>query len=96
MTEKGVPFENVDYLVDRISAAKLRQLLASAGLKPEDAIRRGEPAYRGHLAGKTMKDSELIEVMAAHPDLIQRPVVVRGEKAVLARSIEKLSDLDLS
>ena len=92
MTEKGVSFENVNYLVDRISAAKLRQLLASAGLRPEDALRRGETAYRG----KALTDTQLIELMAAHPELIQRPIVVRGKKAVLARPIAKLSDLGLA
>lgn len=96
MTEKGVPFKNVNYLVDRISAEELRQLLASAGLRPEDALRRGEAAYREHVAGKTLTDSQLIELMAAHPELIQRPIVVRGKKAVLARPIEKLSDLGLA
>lgn len=95
MTEKGVKFESVRYLETPLSASALKQLLRSAGLKPQDAARKNEPAYKEYVAGKDLRDAQLIEVMAKHPELIQRPIVVRGDKAVLARPVERLRELDL-
>jgi len=52
-----------------------------------------EAAYKQYVADKDLSDAELLQVMAAHPELIQRPIVVRGGKAVLARPVENLSNL---
>jgi len=74
---------------------ELKKLLHSAGLKPEDALRTNEPAYREHVAGRNLSDEQLLGVMAEHPELIQRPIVVRGNKAVLARPVENLAKLGI-
>lgn len=95
MTEKGVEFEAVNYLEKPLSAAELKRLLRSGGLKPADVLRTNEPAYREFVAGKELSDDELIRVMAAHPEIIQRPLVVRSGKAVLARPAERLKDLGI-
>ena len=95
MTEKGIEFERVDYLKEPLSAKELGQLLERAGLTPQDAIRKGEAAYGKYVAGKNLSDAQLVRVMAEHPELIQRPVVVRGEKVVLARPVEKLGEFGL-
>ena len=95
MTEKKVNFESIHYIDKPLSATSLKQLLRAAGLKPEDAVRKNEPAYREYVAGKSLTGAELIEVMAEHPELMQRPFVVRGKKAVLARPIENLRQLDI-
>jgi arsenate reductase len=92
---KGVEFESVNYMEDRLSANELKQLLRRAGLKPQDALRTGEEAYRRHVLGKNLSDGELIRLMAEHPELIQRPIVVRGNKAVLARPADKLAELGI-
>ena len=78
-----------------LSASRLKQLLRSAGLKPLDAVRKNEPAYREFVAGKNLTDQDLIELMAQHPELIQRPIVVSGTKAVLARPVERLNELHI-
>lgn len=95
MTAKGIGFKSVNYIDHPLSADKLKTLLSQAGLKPQDALRRGEDAYRQHVAGKDLTDSQLIALMAAHPELIQRPFVVKGKKAVLARPAIKLADLGI-
>ena len=96
MTGNGVEFESVDYTKKgSLSANDLKQLLHSAGLKPQDALRTNEAAYRQHVAERNFTEEQLIRVMAEHPELIQRPIVVRGNKAVLARPAEKLADLGL-
>ena len=95
MTANGISFETINYFEEPLSANALLKLLQSAGLKPKDAIRTGEAAYRQHVAGKDLSDKQLIQVMAQHPELIQRPIVVRGNKAVLARSSDKLMELGI-
>ena len=95
MTEKGIEFEQVDYTKNRLSAKELGQLLKQAELKPQDAIRKNEAAYGEHVAGKNLSDEQLVRVMAEHPELIQRPIVVRGNKVVLARPVEKLGELGI-
>ena len=95
MTEKGVAFETVNYLEKPLSAAGLKQLLQQAGLKPSEVLRTKEDSYSQYVAGKKLTDDQLLAVMVKHPELIQRPIVVRGDKAVLAREIEKLASLNI-
>jgi arsenate reductase len=82
-------------MADPLSANELKRLLHSAGLKPLDAMRTNEAAYRQHVVGQNLSDEQLVQVMAEHPELIQRPIVVRGHKAVLARPVDKLAELGI-
>ena len=95
MAEKGVEFETVNYLEKPLSVAGLKHLLQQASLKPSEVLRTKEDAYKQHVAGKNLSDDQLLTVMVKHPELIQRPIVVRGEKAVLAREIAKLAELSI-
>jgi arsenate reductase len=70
----------------------LRELLRALGLKPGDILRKKDPAY-AQLEGGNHTDAQLIELMAKHPGLIQRPIVVRGKKAVVARPVEAIATL---
>ena len=93
MTAQGADIETVNYLEHPLTAKELKQLLRSARLSPQDALRTKEASFKSFVAGKDLSDDQLIEVMAEHPELIQRPIVVRGDKVVLARPVERLSDL---
>ena len=95
MTEKGIKFESVDYTKESVSPSELKRLLQSAGLKPQEALRKNEAAYHDYVAEKNLTSEQLIRVMAEHPELIQRPIVTRGSKAVLARPADKLSELGI-
>ncbi len=78
-----------------MNADLLKQLLRAAGLKPSEALRTNDAVYKEKVAGKNLSDEELIRLMVKHPELIQRPLVVKGKKAVLARPAEKLADLGI-
>ena len=95
MTAQGVEFESVNYIEHPLSAEELKKLLRRAGLKPHEVLRTKEPAYRELVADKDLSDDELLKIMAAHPELLQRPIVVRGDKAVLARPVENLAKLGI-
>ncbi len=87
-------FEKVNYHVEPIGEAKLRELIAKMGIAPRELLRTGEPAYKELELGKRdVSDDELIRLMAAHPELIQRPIVERGDRAVLARPVERVLEL---
>jgi arsenate reductase len=95
LTDKGVQFEAVNYFEQPLTVDTLKNLLHRAGLRPSEAIRTKEEAYKKYVASKDLNEDELIATMVAHPELIQRPIVVKGNKAVLARPTEKLKDLGL-
>ncbi len=95
LAERGIDFDRVEYHVEGISEEKLRDLLRKAGLGPGDVLRRREPlvAELGLDGDELPGDDELIRLMAEHPVLVQRPIVERGDRAVLARPPERVLDL---
>ncbi len=95
MTGKGIEFEAINFFEQPMTANLLKQLLRAAGLKPSEALRTNDAVYKEKVAGKKLSDDELIRLMVKHPELIQRPLVVKGKKAVLARPVEKLRELGI-
>ena len=94
LRESGIPFEKVNYYVEPLSRKKLTELLRKMKLKPRDLLRMGEAAYKElGLANVEFSDSELIDLMIEHPDLLQRPIVERGDRAVLGRPTENVKAL---
>jgi arsenate reductase len=94
LAERGIEAERVQYHVEGIDEATIRELLGKAGIGPRDALRLREPlvAELG-LRDASVSDDELVALMAQHPELLQRPIVVRGERAVLARPVERVLEL---
>ena len=91
LAERGIEPERVDYHVTGLTEAEIRDLLAKAGASPRDVLRTREPAYAElGLGERDLSDDELIALMAEHPVLVQRPIVERGERAVLARPVENV------
>jgi arsenate reductase len=77
-----------------LSDKKLRELLRKMGLKPRELLRTSESVYRElNLGKKDFTDDEIIALMVKHPDLIQRPIVERGNRAVLGRPTENVKAL---
>jgi arsenate reductase (glutaredoxin) len=94
LKESGVPFAAVNYYEDRFTKSQLKALLKKAGLSPRELLRTKEDLYKELNLGKTtLSDDALIELMVEHPDLIQRPIVEKGEKAWLARPAERVKEL---
>ena len=94
LTERGIDFDRVEYHVEGLPEDKLRDLLRKGGMRPVDVLRRREPlAELGIDPGDPPPDDELIRLMAEHPQIVQRPIVERGDRAVLARPPERVLDL---
>jgi arsenate reductase len=94
LDERGIDFERVNYHVDPLPEERIRELLAKAELRPRDVLRTREPVYAQlALAERDLGDDELIALMARHPELLQRPIVELGDRAVLARPVERVAEL---
>ena len=94
LVEQGIDFNKVNYYIEPLSEQQLRGLLKKMGLQPRDILRSSETVYRElGLGKKDRSDDEIIALMAKHPDLIQRPIVERGERAVLGRPTENVKAL---
>lgn len=94
LRERGVDFDRVDFHVAPLDVDEIRALLRKAGIGPRDVLRTKEPVYAQLALGeRDLPDHELIGLIAQHPELLQRPIVVRGERAVVARPPERALDL---
>jgi arsenate reductase len=91
---RGVEPEVIRYLETPPDAATLRDLLAKLGISARELVRKGEPEYcSAGLDRDDCSEAELIAAMAAHPTLIERPIVVAGVRAVLGRPPENVLDI---
>lgn len=94
LRESGVSFEKVNYYTEPLTKKKLAELLGKMKMKARDLLRTSEPIYRELGLGKgEFTDDEMISLMVEHPDLIQRPIVERGNRAVLGRPVENVKSL---
>jgi arsenate reductase len=90
----GQPFTAINYYEQPFTKALLKGLLKKAGLSAKDVLRTKEDIYKElGLAKKKVSEYELIDLMLKHPDLIQRPLVEKGEKVILARPAETVKKL---
>lgn len=86
-------FEVIEYLETPPSEETLRELIAMLGIRPEELVRKGERIYLEKFSNRSLADEEWIRAMAEYPVLIERPVIVRGNKAVIGRPVEKVVTL---
>ncbi|WP_455377071.1 arsenate reductase (glutaredoxin) [Petrachloros mirabilis] len=94
LKESGKPFTAINYYEQPFTKSQLKTLLKKAHLSAREVLRTKEEIYKKlELAKKELSDDELIELMIRHPDLIQRPLVEKGAKAILARPAEKVKEL---
>ena len=94
LVDNGVDFSKVNYYIEPLTREKLTELLRKMKLRPRDILRPGEPVYRELGLGKgEFSHDEIVSLMVKHPDLIQRPIVERGKRAVLGRPTENVKAL---
>ena len=88
--EAGIELPVRDYLGEPLSVDELRRIVALLGVRPIEIARRGEPEYVAEGLSEAMPDEDVLRVMAAHPILIERPILVRGNRAVIGRPPESV------
>ena len=94
LRDAGVDFDAVDYYTDPIPQTKLRELLRKMKMSARELLRTKEEIYRTlRLGERQLNDDEIVALMVKHPDLIQRPIVEKGSRAILARPAERLKEI---
>ncbi|MGA9770568.1 MAG: arsenate reductase (glutaredoxin) [Blastocatellia bacterium] len=94
LEECAVEFDSINYYETPLTTEELRGLINKLAVSPRDLLRKDEQLYRDlRLGERNLSDDELIRLMVENPDLMQRPIVVRGDKAVLGRPPENVEKL---
>jgi len=93
LSERGIEPKIIEYLKTPPTAKELKAIVAKLGIKPEALVRKGEDVYKEKFAGKSLTDTQWIEALAANPILIERPIVIRDDKAVIGRPTENIETL---
>lgn len=91
LQEMGVPHDVRFYIAEPLSADEIKTLLRQLNLPVAELIRKGEALYAEQYANASLTDEEWVQVLIEHPQLMQRPIVVKGDKAIIARPPEKVS-----
>lgn len=93
LEEKGLEFETFKYLDEKITKRELKSIIRKLKIKPIELIRTKEQLWKDNFEGIQYTDDELITIMQKNPVLIERPIVINGNKAVIGRPIEKILDI---
>ena len=93
INDAGAEVEIIEYLKDIPSEDELKMILMKLNLSPKDIVRKGEAVYKEKFKNSNFNDDEWVKVMIEYPKLIERPIVVKGNKAVLGRPPENVLDL---
>ncbi|MFA7419587.1 MAG: ArsC/Spx/MgsR family protein [Melioribacteraceae bacterium] len=94
LIEKGIDFAKVNYYIEPFSKTKLSSLLKKMNMKPSELLRKNEEVYKSMKQQiANMSEGEILELMIENPDLVQRPIIEIGDKAILARPAEEIHKL---
>lgn len=94
LNEMGVEFDRINYYIEPFSKAKLKKLLKKMAIKPSELLRKNEAAYKDlDVKNNKYSETQILDFMIGNPNLVQRPIVEKGDKAVLGRPIEKIKEL---
>lgn len=88
LEERGLAPVIVEYLKNPPSVEELKRILGMLGISPVQLLRTGEDEYKEHFQGNELSDAEMIELMARYPKVIERPIVVNGDRAAIGRPPE--------
>ncbi len=93
LKQYGKPFQVVKYLEHTLSVKELKEITTLLGIKPIDLVRKNEAIWKTEFKNKILTDDQLIEVMVKNPKLIERPIVINGNKAVIGRPTDKIGEI---
>lgn len=90
LDEKSKTYQVREYLKDPLSKNELQVLVDRLGIKPSELLRKGEKIYKDQYKGKDIQEEQWIEIMLEHPQLIERPIIDNGKRAVIGRPKEEI------
>lgn len=93
LEESGQAFTIVKYLETPLTVEQLKTIVQQLGLSPLELVRTQEAIWKSDFKGKVLSNEEIIQAMITHPKLMERPIVVNADKAVIGRPTERILDL---
>ena len=94
LLEIGIDFEKVNYYIEPFSKTKLKSLIKKMKMKPSEILRKNEKIYKGlKIREKNFSEDQILDLMIKYPDLVQRPIIEKEKKAILARPTERIKEL---
>ncbi len=93
LNEKNIKVEIIEYLQHPPTEGELKEIVDKLGIPVEELIRKGEQEFKDHFKGKQFSENEWLKILVEHPKLIERPIVVDGDKAILGRPPENVNQL---
>jgi len=93
LRDSGIEPKIIEYLKETPSAAELKKVLAKLDLKPQDIIRKGEQIYKDRFKNLDFTDEEWVDILVENPKLIERPIVLKGNRGVIGRPPENIETL---
>jgi arsenate reductase len=93
LQEKNIPYEARWYLAEPLSVGELKDVLQKLGMKAEDIVRRKEPLYSEKYEGKNISNEGWLKILTEEPILMERPIVVNGDRAIVARPPERVLEI---
>ena len=93
LENSGKDFEVVKYLDEPLSEVKLNEIIRILGIKPIDLVRTNEAIWKSEFKGKDLKDKDIVSAMVKHPKLIERPIVISDDRAVIGRPPSLILDI---
>lgn len=92
VTETNTAFEIINYLENPLSVDELKALIKKLKIKPIELVRQKETVWIENYKGKSLTDTAIIKALAKYPILIERPIVINGDNAIIGREIDKLGN----
>ncbi len=92
LEEKATEYQTVKYLEDLFDKKTLGDVLKKIKLNPSDIVRKNETLWKKEYASQYLTENQILELLVKHPHLIERPIIIRSDKGVLARPLENLID----
>ncbi|MBD79132.1 MAG: arsenate reductase (glutaredoxin) [Crocinitomicaceae bacterium] len=93
LTSAGINPEIIDYLTNPPTETELKDIIHKLGIKPYELVRKGEAIYKENYKGKELNDDQWIQAMTSNPKLIERPIVTKGDQAIIGRPPELVKTL---
>lgn len=93
LKESGKNFEIIDYMKDQVSTDELAEIVKLLKVKPIDLVRKNETLWKEKYQNRRLSDQQIIEIMTKNPKLIERPIVINSNKAVLGRPSVLIKDV---
>jgi len=90
MEQQGVAYKIIKYLDANLTSSDIKALLQKLNFSPIELVRTKDSFWQENFASQTLSDDDIVQAMVTHPQIIERPVVVNGSKAIVARPTEKI------